>query len=249
MSATVHNTLINKIDYSNIPNHVAIIMDGNGRWARKLNKERFFGHNTGVNSVRESLDISIELGIKTLTLYAFSIENWKRPKNEVNALMSLLSNTIEKELTNIQENNIKLNVIGNLDLLPKNTRVKLLNGVEKTKKNDGLNLNLAVSYGAKQEMIRAVKLISDKVKKNIISQENIDEDTINEHLYTRNSKNVDLLIRTGGEYRISNFLLWQISYAELNFQDVLWPDFKKKHFLNAIIDYQKRTRRFGKIEA
>lgn len=248
MSATVHNTLINKIDYSNIPNHVAIIMDGNGRWARKLNKERFFGHNTGVNSVRESLDISIELGIKTLTLYAFSIENWNRPKNEVNALMSLLSNTIEKELTNIQENNIKLNVIGNLDLLPKNTRVKLLNGVEKTKKNDGLNLNLAVSYGAKQEMIRAVKLISDKVKKNIISQENIDEDTINEHLYTRNSKNVDLLIRTGGEYRISNFLLWQISYAELNFQDVLWPDFKKKHFLNAIIDYQKRTRRFGKIE-
>ena len=248
MSATVHNTLINKIDYSNIPNHVAIIMDGNGRWARKLNKERFFGHNTGVNSVRESLDISIELGIRTLTLYAFSIENWKRPKNEVNALMSLLSNTIEKELTNIQENNIKLNVIGNLDLLPKNTRDKLLNGVKKTKNNDGLNLNLAVSYGAKQEMIRAVKLISDKVKKNIISQENIDEDTINEHLYTRNSKNVDLLIRTGGEYRISNFLLWQISYAELNFQDVLWPDFKKKHFLNAIIDYQKRTRRFGKIE-
>lgn len=249
MSATVHNTLIDKIDYSNIPNHVAIIMDGNGRWARKLNKERFFGHNTGINSVRESLDISIELGIKTLTLYAFSIENWKRPKNEVNALMSLLSNTIEKELTNIQENNIKLNVIGNLDLLPKNTRVKLLDGVEKTNNNDGLNLNLAVSYGAKQEMIRAVKLISDKVKKNIISQENIDEDTINEHLYTRNSKNVDLLIRTGGEYRISNFLLWQISYAELNFQDVLWPDFKKKHFLNAIIDYQKRTRRFGKIEA
>ena len=249
MSATVHNNLIDKLDYLNIPNHVAIIMDGNGRWARKLNKERFFGHNTGINSVRESLDISIELGIKTLTLYAFSIENWKRPKNEVNALMSLLSNTIEKELTNIQENNIKLNVIGNLDLLPKNTRDKLLNGVKKTKNNDGLNLNLAVSYGAKQEMIRAVKLISDKVKKNIISQENIDEDTINEHLYTRNSKNVDLLIRTGGEYRISNFLLWQISYAELNFQDVLWPDFKKKHFLNAIIDYQKRTRRFGKIEA
>ena len=249
MSATVHNTLIDKIDYSNIPNHVAIIMDGNGRWARKLNKERFFGHNTGINSVRESLDISIELGIETLTLYAFSIENWNRPKNEVNALMSLLSNTIEKELTNIQENNIKLNVIGNLDLLPKNTRDKRLDGVEKTNNNDGLNLNLAVSYGAKQEMIRAVKLISDKVKKNIISQENIDEDTINEHLYTRNSKNVDLLIRTGGEYRISNFLLWQISYAELNFQDVLWPDFKKKHFLNAIIDYQKRTRRFGKIEA
>lgn len=248
MSATVHNTLIDKIDYSNIPNHVAIIMDGNGRWARKLNKERFFGHNTGINSVRESLDISIELGIETLTLYTFSIENWNRPKNEVNALMSLLSNTIEKELPNIQENNIKLNVIGNLDLLPKNTRDKLLNGVEKTNNNNGLNLNLAVSYGAKQEIIRATKLISNKVKKNIISQENIDENTINDHLYTCNSKNVDLLIRTGGEFRLSNFLLWQISYAELNFQDVLWPDFKKEHFLKAIIDYQKRTRRFGKVK-
>ena len=248
MSATVHNTLIDKIDYSNIPNHVAIIMDGNGRWARKLNKERFFGHNTGINSVRESLDISIELGIETLTLYAFSIENWNRPKNEVNALMSLLSNAIEKELPNIQENNINLNVIGNLDLLPKNTRDKLLNGVEKTNNNNGLNLNLAVSYGAKQEIIRATKLISNKVKKNIISQENIDENTINDHLYTCNSKNVDLLIRTGGEFRLSNFLLWQISYAELNFQDVLWPDFKKEHFLKAIIDYQKRTRRFGKVK-
>tara|TARA_E500000178_G_C16997189_1_gene743792 strand:- start:83 stop:832 length:750 start_codon:yes stop_codon:yes gene_type:complete len=248
MSATVHNTLIDKIDYSNIPNHVAIIMDGNGRWARKLNKERFFGHNTGINSVRESLDISVELGIETLTLYTFSIENWNRPKNEVNALMSLLSNTIEKELPNIQENNIKLNVIGNLDLLPKNTRDKLLNGVEKTNNNNGLNLNLAVSYGAKQEIIRATKLISNKVKKNIISQENIDENTINDHLYTCNSKNVDLLIRTGGEFRLSNFLLWQISYAELNFQDVLWPDFKKEHFLKAIIDYQKRTRRFGKVK-
>ena len=247
MSATVHNTLIDKIDYSNIPNHVAIIMDGNGRWARKLNRERFFGHNTGINSVRESLDISIELGIETLTLYAFSIENWNRPKNEVNALMSLLSNTIEKELTNIQENNIKLNVIGNLDLLPKNTRDKLLNGVEKTNNNNGLNLNLAVSYGAKQEMIRAVKLISDKVKKNIISLENIDEKIINDHLYTRNLDNVDLLIRTGGEIRVSNFLLWQISYAELFFLELLWPDFKKKHFYGAVIEYQNRARRFGKV--
>ena len=241
MNAIVHKNLGEIIDYSNIPSHVAIIMDGNGRWARKINKERFFGHK-GINSVRESLDISIELGIKTLTLYAFSIENWKRPKNEVNALMSLLSNTIEKELTNIQENNIKLNVIGNLDLLPKNTRDKLLNGVEKTNNNDGLNLNLAISYGAKQEIIRAIKLISNKVKKNIISQENIDENTINDHLYTCNSKNVDLLIRTGGEFRLSNFLLWQISYSELNFQDVLWPDFKKENFLKSIIDYKKKQK-------
>ena len=177
------------------------------------------------------------------------MENWKRPKNEINALMTLLSSSIENELKSIIENNIKLNVIGDLDLVPKKTRDKLLNAIIKTKNNDGLNLNLAVSYGAKQELVRAIKIISHKVKKNIISEENIDEETINEHLYTENSKNVDLLIRTGGEFRVSNFLLWQISYAELNFQKVLWPDFKKYHFLNAIIDYQNRTRRFGKIHA
>ena len=249
MNAIVHKNLGEIIDYSNIPSHVAIIMDGNGRWARKINKERFFGHNRGVNSVKESIDVSIELGIETLTLFAFSMENWKRPKNEINALMTLLSSSIENELKSIIENNIKLNVIGDLDLVPKKTRDKLLNAIIKTKNNDGLNLNLAVSYGAKQELVRAIKIISHKVKKNIISEENIDEETINKHLYTENSKNVDLLIRTGGEFRVSNFLLWQISYAELNFQKVLWPDFKKYHFLNAIIDYQNRTRRFGKIHA
>ena len=249
MNAIVHKNLGEIIDYSNIPSHVAIIMDGNGRWAKKINKERFFGHNRGINSVKESIDVSIELGIETLTLFAFSMENWKRPKSEINALMTLLSSSIENELKNIIENNIKLNVIGDLDLVPKKTRDKLLNAIIKTKNNDGLNLNLAVSYGAKQELVRAIKIISHKVKKNIISEENIDEETINEHLYTENSKNVDLLIRTGGEFRVSNFLLWQISYAELNFQKVLWPDFKKYHFLNAIIDYQNRTRRFGKIHA
>ncbi len=249
MNAIVHKNLGEIIDYSNIPSHVAIIMDGNGRWARKINKERFFGHNRGINSVKESIDVAIELGIETLTLFAFSMENWKRPKSEINALMTLLSSSIENELKSIIENNIKLNVIGDLDLVPKKTRDKLLNAIIKTKNNDGLNLNLAVSYGAKQELVRAIKIISHKVKKNIISEENIDEETINEHLYTENSKNVDLLIRTGGEFRVSNFLLWQISYAELNFQKVLWPDFKKYHFLNAIIDYQNRTRRFGKIHA
>lgn len=249
MNAIVHKNLGEIIDYSNIPSHVAIIMDGNGRWARKINKERFFGHNRGINSVKESIDVSIELGVETLTLFAFSMENWNRPKNEINALMTLLSSSIENELKSIIENNIKLNVIGDLDLVPKKTRDKLLNAIIKTKNNDGLNLNLAVSYGAKQELVRAIKIISHKVKKNIISEENIDEETINEHLYTENSKNVDLLIRTGGEFRVSNFLLWQISYAELNFQKVLWPDFKKYHFLNAIIDYQNRTRRFGKIHA
>ena len=249
MNAIVHKNLGEIFDYSNIPSHVAIIMDGNGRSARKINKERFFGHNRGINSVKESIDVSIELGIETLTLFAFSMENWKRPKSEINALMTLLSSSIENELKSIIENNIKLNVIGDLDLVPKKTRDKLLNAIIKTKNNDGLNLNLAVSYGAKQELVRAIKIISHKVKKNIISEENIDEETINEHLNTENSKNVDLLIRTGGEFRVSNFLLWQISYAELNFQKVLWPDFKKYHFLNAIIDYQNRTRRFGKIHA
>ena len=249
MNAIVHKNLGEIIDYSNIPSHVAIIMDGNGRWARKINKERFFGHNRGVNSVKESINVAIELGIETLTLFAFSMENWKRPKNEINALMTLLSSSIENELKSMIENNIKLSVIGDLDLVPKKTRDKLLDAIIKTKNNDGLNLNLAVSYGAKQELVRAIKIISNKVKKNIISEENIDEETINEHLYTENSKNVDLLIRTGGEFRVSNFLLWQISYAELNFQKVLWPDFKKYHFLNAIIDYQNRTRRFGKIHA
>ena len=249
MNAIVHKNLGEIIDYSNIPSHVAIIMDGNGRWAKKINKERFFGHNRGINSVKESIDVSIELGIETLTLFAFSMENWKRPKSEINALMTLLSSSIENELKSIIENNIKLNVIGDLDLVPKKTRDKLLNAIIKTKNNDGLNLNLAVSYGAKQELVRAIKIISHKVKKNIISEENIDEETINEHLYTENSKNVDLLIRTGGEFRVRNFLLWQISDAEFNFQKVLWPDFKKYHFLNAIIDYQNRTRRFGKIHA
>ena len=247
MNVTAHNMDKKKIDSLKIPNHVAIIMDGNGRWAKKINKERFFGHNSGIKSVRESIDISLELGIKQLTLYAFSSENWSRPKREVSSLMNLLSSSVEKEIPRLIENNIKLEIIGDTSKLPEITRNKLLAGVQETSQNDVLILSLAISYGARQELIRATKLISEKVKKNIISVENIDENIINEHLYTRNLKNVDLLIRTGGELRLSNFLLWQISYAELCFQDVLWPDFKKEHFLNAIINYQGRTRRFGKI--
>ena len=230
-----------------IPNHVAIIMDGNGRWAKKLNKERFFGHNSGINAVRESIDTSLELGIKQLTLYAFSSENWNRPKKEVNSLMNLLASSVEKEIPNLKKNKIKLEIIGDTSKLPEKTKAKLLEGVSETSVNNKLVLSLAISYGARQELIRATKQISKKVKKNIISVENIDENIINEHLYTRNLKNVDLLIRTGGEFRLSNFLLWQISYAELCFQNVLWPDFKREHFLNAIIDYQGRNRRFGKI--
>ena len=247
MNVTVQDKLFKQIDKTKVPNHVAVIMDGNGRWAKKIGKKRFFGHNSGISSVRDTIEASIDIGIKNLTLYVFSMENWKRPKNEVKALMHLLFSSIDSELENLNKNNIKLDVIGKKDLLPKTTKKRLESAVEETSDNDGLNLNLAISYGSKQEIIDAVKSISDKVKKNIISLENIDEKIINDHLYTRNLDNVDLLIRTGGEIRVSNFLLWQISYAELFFLELLWPDFKKRHFFEAIVEYQKRARRFGKI--
>ena len=247
MSAIVPDDILKKINKSKIPNHVAVIMDGNGRWAKKIGKERFFGHNSGVNSVRDSIEASIELGVKNLTLYVFSMENWKRPESEVKALMHLLFSSIDSELENLNKNNIKLSVIGQKDLLPEKTKKRLIEAVDQTRKNTGLKLNLAISYGAKQEIIEAVISISNKVKKNIISLENIDENIINDHLYTRNLDNVDLLIRTGGEIRVSNFLLWQISYAELFFLELLWPDFKTKHFDGAVIEYQNRARRFGKV--
>ena len=247
MSAIVPDSLLKKINKSKIPNHVAVIMDGNGRWAKKIGKERFFGHSSGVSSVRDTIEASIDLGVKNLTLYVFSMENWKRPETEVKALMHLLFSSIDSELESLNKNNIKLSVIGQKDLLPEKTKKRLIDAVDQTKKNTGLKLNLAISYGAKQEIIEAVKSISNKVKKNIISLENIDENIINDHLYTRNLDNVDLLIRTGGEIRVSNFLLWQISYAELFFLELLWPDFKKKHFYEAVIEYQNRARRFGKV--
>ena len=222
-------------------------MDGNGRWAKKINQKRIFGHKNGTESVRDCISGSIEIGVKNITLYVFSMENWKRPKIEINALMSLLVNSLEKELDSLIENEIKLCAIGDLDALNKQSKKKLDEVILKTSNNKKLVLTLAISYGSRQEINNAFKLISNKVKNNIISEENIDEKIINEHLYTRNLPNVDLLIRTGGEYRISNFLLWQIAYAELYFSNVLWPDFRKNDFFNAIICYQKRERRFGKI--
>ena len=222
-------------------------MDGNGRWAKKINQKRIFGHKNGTESVRDCISGSIEIGVKNITLYVFSMENWKRPKIEINALMSLLVNSLEKELDSLMENEIKLCAIGDLDALNKQYKEKLKEVILKTSNNKKLVLTLAISYGSRQEINNAFKLISNKVKNNIISEENIDEKIINEHLYTRNLPNVDLLIRTGGEYRISNFLLWQIAYAELYFSNVLWPDFRKNDFFNAIICYQKRERRFGKI--
>jgi undecaprenyl diphosphate synthase len=236
-----------KILKSNIPNHVAIIMDGNGRWAKKINQKRIFGHKNGTESVRDCISGSIEIGVKNITLYVFSMENWKRPKIEINALMSLLVNSLEKELDSLMKNEIKLSTIGDLNALNRQSKEKLKEVILKTSNNKKLVLTLAISYGSRQEINNAFKLISNKVKNNIISEENIDEKIINEHLYTRNLPNVDLLIRTGGEYRISNFLLWQIAYAELYFSNVLWPDFRKNDFFNAIICYQKRERRFGKI--
>ena len=237
----------NEILNSNLPNHIAIIMDGNGRWAKKKGKQRIFGHENGTKSVEECLSGALDLGIKNLTLYVFSMENWERPKFEVNALMKLLVSSLEKKCDSLNKNNIKLTAIGDINSLTSNTRKKLKEVISKTSKNNKLNLNLAISYGSRQELVNAIKIISYKVKNNIISEEKIDENIINEHLYTRNLPSVDLLIRTGGESRVSNFLLWQIAYAELFFTDILWPDFRKEDFFNAIVDYQNRERRFGKI--
>ena len=236
-----------KEDFTHLPNHVAIIMDGNGRWAKKIGRKRAFGHENGTKSVRECIDQSMKLGIKNLTLFVFSTENWNRPKYEVKALMELLVYSLEKERVNLINNEIKLNVIGDLEALKDKPKSKLKSIILETKSNKKLNLNLAISYGSKQEIVNAIREVSNKVKNNIISSKNIDENIINEHLYTRNLPNVDLLIRTGGEKRVSNFLLWQIAYAEMYFTDVLWPDFKKEDFIEALDDYQKRERRFGKI--
>ena len=238
---------MNDILNSQIPQHVAIIMDGNGRWAKKIGKKRAFGHENGTNSVKECIDASMKLGIKNLTLYVFSTENWNRPKFEVSALMDLLVDTLDKQKKSLIENNIKVNVFGDLESLNKKPKDKLKDIILSTEKNNKLNLNLAISYGSRQELLKAIREVSNKVKNNIISEKNIDEKIINEHLYTRNLPNVDLLIRTGGESRVSNFLLWQIAYAELYFTDILWPDFKQKDFFDAIGNFQKRERRFGKI--
>ena len=222
-------------------------MDGNGRWAKQLGKQRVFGHKNGTDSVRECIEGAAEVGINYVTLYVFSMENWKRPKFEVNALMQLLINSLEDEYPTLMKNDIKLLAIGDLNSLNALSKQKLNDVIFKTSNNKKLVLTLAISYGSKQELTQVVKNISEKVKNNIISKENIDENIINEHLYTRNLPNVDLLIRTGGEFRISNFLLWQIAYAELYFSEKLWPDFRKEDFFNAIESYKKRDRRFGKV--
>ena len=239
-------SLLTSISPKNLPKHLAVIMDGNGRWAKQKGLLRAMGHESGTKSVRQIVEASAKLGIENLTLYAFSTENWNRPKLEVNTLMQLLVHSLKNELKTLQDNNVRLQTIGNTNKLPKNIQKELLEVIEKTKNNTRTNLTLALSYGSREELLNAVKTISNKVKNNIISIDTIDESIINEHLYTHNLPDVDLLIRTSGEHRISNILLWQIAYAELFFTDVLWPDFSDEHLYEAIISYQKRERRFGK---
>ena len=239
-------SLLETINKNNLPRHLAIIMDGNGRWAKQKGLLRAFGHENGTKSVRVTVEACAKLGIENLTLYAFSTENWNRPKLEVDTLMKLLVNSLKNELSTLEKNDIRLNCIGNIDLLPTKAKKELLSVIEKTKNNSRMTLTLALSYGSREELLNVVKIISEKVKNNIISIDTIDESIINEHLYTRNLPDVDLVIRTSGEHRISNFLLWQIAYAEFYFTDVLWPDFKEDDLYEAIISYQKRERRFGK---
>ena len=234
------------IDYNDLPNHLAIIMDGNGRWASDKGKKRIFGHRNGVKAVQKVVEEAAELKIKHLTLFAFSTENWKRPREEIGVLMKLLVSSLKSEFEKLLKNRIKLNVIGNIDQLPKIVQDELNYVINKTKNNSKMTLTLALSYGGREEIVSTFIKLASKVKNNIISPEKIDQSIINDHLYTHNLPDVDLLIRTSGEKRISNFLLWQIAYAELYFSKILWPDFNKKHLHKAIINYQKRERRFGK---
>ncbi|MHC5308775.1 isoprenyl transferase [Myroides sp. LJL116] len=235
-----------EIDLKKLPQHVSIIMDGNGRWAKKQGFLRTIGHENGIKSVRSTIKTCVDFKIPYLTLYAFSTENWSRPKFEIDMLMDLMVRSLKKELPTFMQNNVMLTAIGNLDLLPSKVRKNLAEVMETTKSNTGLTLTLALSYGSRNEMIEAIKNISIKVKNNLISPSDIDESIINEHLYTRSLPDVDLLIRTSGEQRISNFMLWQIAYAELYFTEVLWPDFSEQEFYKALLTYQNRERRFGK---
>ena len=237
---------IEEINDQKLPRHIAIIMDGNGRWAKQKGKLRVFGHKNGVYTVRSTVEGCVKIGLEYLTLYTFSTENWNRPKLEVETLMRLLVSSLKKELKTFNKNNVRLNTIGDIKSLPTKAYDELVEVMEKTKGNTGMTLTLALSYGAREELKNAMQQIAIKVKNNIISPESIDETIINNHLYTQNLPDVDLLIRTSGEHRISNFLLWQIAYAELYFIDVFWPDFKEHHLVEAIINYQNRERRFGK---
>ncbi len=235
------------IDKSRLPQHIAIIMDGNGRWAKQHGKLRTFGHKHGVTAVRDTVEGAAELGIKYLTLYAFSTENWNRPRLEVDTLMQLLVTTIGKETKTLMENNIRLAIIGNMENLPSRVSRNLKAAIDATAANTQMTLVLALSYSSRWEITNAVKRIADKVKKGIIEPDMINEQVIEQHLCTAGFSDPELLIRTSGEHRISNYLLWQIAYAELYFTPTLWPDFRRENLYEAIVDFQKRERRFGLV--
>ena len=234
------------INKAKLPQHIAIIMDGNGRWAKKQGLFRVAGHEKGTKAVRQAVEGCAEIGIKNLTLYAFSTENWNRPKLEVDTLMNLLVSSLKKEIKTLQKNNIRLGTIGNIESLPRKAQAELQEVISKTKDNDHMNLTLALSYGSREELIKAFKTIGEGLIAEEFKVDDISEDLINKHLYTKHLPDVDLMIRTSGEQRISNFLLWQMAYAELYFTDILWPDFRKEDLLKAIHNYQNRERRFGK---
>lgn len=239
-------SLKNKIDLSRMPVHVAIIMDGNGRWAQNRGLDRLYGHQEGVTSVKKAIETANNIGVKYLTLYTFSTENWNRPQEEIDALMELMVIAIKRELPEMMEEQVRLNVIGDIEQLPPHTKETLISCIEETSGNTGLNLVLAISYSSRWEITAAVKNIATEVISGKLDLNNVDEALVSQHLTTRNIPDPDLLIRTGGEFRISNFLMWQLSYSELYFTDVYWPDFREENLYEAIVDYQKRERRFGK---
>jgi undecaprenyl diphosphate synthase len=235
-----------KINIQQLPKHIAIIMDGNGRWAKEKGEDRLFGHLNGVESVRNIVEGAAELGIQYLTLYAFSTENWDRPAYEVTGLMELLVETIRKEVPTLNKNNIRLHVIGDINMLPESARKELDEAIQETGKNSGLNLVMALSYSSRWEINTAIKNIAEDVKANKLQPEAITQQVIQQYLCTSEFPDPELMIRTSGEYRISNFLLYQLAYAELHFTNTLWPDFRKENLYEAILDYQSRERRFGK---
>jgi undecaprenyl diphosphate synthase len=235
------------IDFNNLPRHIAVIMDGNGRWAKNKGAARIFGHRNAIQAVKDVTEGCGELGIKYLTLYAFSTENWGRPKEEVDALMELLVNTLQKEISTLHENQVKLRTIGDVTHLPKDCQNNLAQAIDATKNNSGLTMQLALNYSGRWEIVEAAKKLAEEVKNGIIQPEEIDEHYFSEHLKTAGIPDPELLIRTSGELRVSNFLLWQIAYTEIFITPTLWPDFRKEHLYEAICAYQKRERRFGKV--
>lgn len=237
---------LDDIDKQNVPQHVAIIMDGNGRWAQQKKQNRIFGHQNALTAVRHSVEAAVASGVKYLTLYTFSTENWNRPADEVAGLMELLIKAVQDETKTLMDNNVRLQAIGDMDRIPQRSRAKLQQCIETTANNTAMTLVLALSYSARWEMHQALKLISSDVVSGKLQQNDINEDTVRHYLATKDMPDPDLLIRTGGEYRISNFMLWQMAYTEFYFTDLLWPDFRHEHFFDAVVDYQKRQRRFGK---